>query len=116
MKTRIMNGPREANFYGMRESTEVNSDGTWLEPEALAYPNGGFTRRAKVFLRQNECNPIELPYGELRIVRCSIPDTYFSIPARLRYRGRTVKGYISQIDDKLTFTPDADGIAEATDL
>lgn len=42
------------------------------------------------------------------MVRASIPDTYFSIPARLPHKGRTVKGFISvdNDDDQLTFTPE----------
>lgn len=91
-----------------RTLVDVRGD-TWLEPESYTYPSGGFTRRARVIIRRNEHNPLlDLPYGELRIVRASIPDTYFSIPARLRYRGRTIKGFIS-VDTNLnrfTFTPD----------
>lgn len=88
--------------------------GTWLEPESFAYPNGGFTRRAYVELRQNPNNPIlpDVAIGRMRIVRCSIPDTYFSIPARLRFAGRTIKGFISVQDAdtdtaRYTFTPEA---------
>lgn len=86
--------------------------GTWLESESFAYPAGGFTRRAYVELRQNPNNPIVLPYGRRYVVRVSIPDTYFSIPARLRIAGRTVKGFVS-VDDtdsgtsRFTFTPEA---------
>lgn len=88
--------------------------GTWLEAESFAYPNGGFTRRAYVELRQNEHNSIALPYGQRYVVRCSIPDTFSSIPAKLRFRGRTVAGFISVTETdcdsetaKFTFTPEA---------
>ena len=83
--------------------------GTWLEPEGLCYPAGGFTRRARVLLRPNPNNPINLPYGKAYIVRASIADTYFSIPARLRHAGKTIQGFIS-VDteaDMFTFTPNA---------
>lgn len=49
---------------------------TWLEAEEFAYPNGGFTRRARV----------RMPDGRLRVVRCSLPDTFFSIPAKVDKR------------------------------
>ncbi len=96
--------------------------GTWLESESFAYPAGGFTRKAYVYLRRNEHNLIELPYastnfethpyGKRYVVRCSIPDTYFTIPARLRYKGKTIKGFISIQDPdtetaRFTFTPEA---------
>ena len=86
--------------------------GTWLEAESFTYPSGGFHRRAYVELKQNPHNPIDLPYGERRIVRASIPDSYFSIPARLRIAGRTIAGFISVTDAdsetaRFTFTPEA---------
>jgi hypothetical protein len=82
---------------------------TWLDPEERAYPRGGFTRRGRAVLRENEHNPVALPYGQARAVRASIPDTYFSIPARVRHAGRTVAGYLSRNDDgPWVFTPDAD--------
>ena len=82
---------------------------TWLEAEELTYPSGGFLRRAYVRLRQNSNNPITLPYGEYRTVTVSIPDTAFSGPARLHYRLKTIKGFVS-IDteqEEFTFTPEA---------
>jgi hypothetical protein len=39
--------------------------------------------------------PIALPYGELRAVRARVPDTYFTMPARLRYQGRTIRGFLT---------------------
>lgn len=99
--------PRVSRFMGSNEHAQIAPDGTWIEPESITYPSGGFHRRAYVVLRENEHNPIELPYGEKRVVLCSIPDSYFTIPARLKNRGKTVKGYISQIDGVTTFTPNA---------
>ena len=85
---------------------------TWLEPEELTYPSGGFLRRARVRVVRNPHAPSALPadvYGQLRIVKASIPDTFFSIPARLRCKGRTIKGFVSKPHDaeEFSFTPDA---------
>lgn len=86
---------------------------TWIDPEERAYPNGGFTRRGRVVLRSNAHNPVVLPYGELRMVRLSIPDTYFTVPARFRYQSKTIKGFVSVESEGgaepfYTFTPEAD--------
>ena len=63
--------PRGASTY---------SNGTWIDPEEYAYPNGGMHRRARVMFN-----------GKLRMARAGIPDTYFSIPARCG----NVAGWIS---------------------
>ena len=80
---------------------------TWVEPEDLAYPRGGFTRRALVRIRANPNQPNKLKdlVGLLRIVHCSIPDTYFSIPARLDHKH---KGFICHDaeTEEFTFTPE----------
>lgn len=82
---------------------------TWIDPEERAYSNGGFTRRGRAKLDANPHNPVALPYGEIRAVRASIPDTYFTIPARLRHAGKTVRGYLHSDDEgALLFTPEAD--------
>ena len=82
---------------------------TWLEPEELTYPGGGFTRRAVVVIQSNQHHPIEgLPVGSTHVVKCSVPDTYFTIPARLRLTGRTIRGYLSEVDGIFAFTPEAD--------
>jgi hypothetical protein len=39
-----------------------------------------------------------MPDGTLRVVKCSTPDTYFSIPARVAIKGKTVKGFITSDD------------------
>jgi len=87
--------------------------GTWLEAECFAYPGDSFTRRAYVELHANPHNAIELPYGRRYVVACKCPDTFFSIPARLRFRGRTIAGFVSIADAdsdvaRFTFTPEAD--------
>jgi hypothetical protein len=98
--------PRVKPGFRQHARTPWPDKETWLEPEAYCYPSGGFLRRAYVVLRKNEHNPIELPYGEKRVVLASIPDTAFSIPARLKFKGKTIKGFISS-DNIFTFTPEA---------
>lgn len=89
---------------------------TWIDPEEYAYPRGGFTRRGRARLQANPHNPIALPYGEIRAIRLSIPDTYFTIPARLRFKGQTVRGYVSSSEGVFTFTPTANPAACPTCL
>lgn len=43
------------------------------------------------------------PDGRLRVVRVNIPVTYFSIPARLRARGKTFSGWVGVEDGVLHF-------------
>ncbi len=85
---------------------------TWLDDESVAYPNGAMRRRGRAVVRRNPHNPIVLPYGDVHAVRASIPDTYFSIPAKLRIGRLTVRGFVS-VDETptgpaLCFTPNAD--------
>lgn len=65
--------PRAATYYGMRTTPSYGRLGTWLEPEELAYPSGAMTRRARAINTQT---------GLPVVVRCGIPDTFFSIPCR----------------------------------
>ncbi len=67
--------------------------GTWLEPEELCYPSGGRHRRALALVAGTET---------LRVVRCGIPDTYFTIPAD--------GGYVSVDDGAFTFHPKKAGV------
>ena len=86
---------------------------TWIEEESAAYPHGRQTRRGRVVIRQNTHAPSAiLPYGRIRAIRCGIPDTYFSIPAHIRYRGKTTRGFVSVVSftgvgDLFAFTPNA---------
>lgn len=85
---------------------EEFGNGTWLDPEQLAYPSGSITagRKARAM-----CSD-----GKLRIFQTGIPDTYFSIPARTKAYGKTVTGFLHTSDvwdDKtykkvLSFTAD----------
>lgn len=85
--------PREGRYYGMRIVNVEGANGTWLEGEEFAYPHGGFTRR---------CYAV-FPDGQKRVVKCSIPDTYFSIPANGRMNGRRVKGYVTSSENGFEF-------------
>lgn len=58
---------------------------TWIENEDVAYPNGGQVRRSRVIF----------PDGVIRAARCGIPDTFFSIPAHARVKGKYIRGYIT---------------------
>jgi hypothetical protein len=57
----------------MRTDPQIMSLGTWLEPEEITYPSGGMIRRARA---------LNVDTGRLNVVRCGIPDTYFTIPVR----------------------------------
>lgn len=87
--------PREGWYYGALIQNVHFPDGTWLEGEEFAYPAGGFTRRAWV----------TMPDGSRRIVWCSIPDTYFSIPARWRRR----RGFLTTDEQGIKFTEETVG-------
>jgi hypothetical protein len=88
--------PRTGTYYGMPIQSHDYQDGTWMEGEEFTYPHGGFHRRALA----------RFPDGVRRVVRCSVPDTYFSVPARARLNGKTVRGFLSAADGgtSLTFT------------
>jgi hypothetical protein len=66
---------------------------TWLEDEAITYPSGAMIRRA--YCRCED--------GALRVVVCGIPDTFFSIPARARIKGKSVTGFITHRDEEFRF-------------
>jgi hypothetical protein len=84
------------------------NDTTWLDPEEAAYPHGGFTRRGRALIARNEHAPLDLPYGQVRAIRASIPDTWWTIPARMRYRGERVRGFLTLDEDgAYQFQPEA---------
>ena len=88
-KIRKLPTPRSTRFYGLHISAIECPNGTWIEPEEEAYPYGGFTRRAYAY-----CDD-----GRRRVVRCSIADASFFIPAAVRIRSRYVTGFITIDDD-----------------
>ena len=102
------------SLYSAGDEIPRMLNGTWVEAEAFAYPRGGFTRRAYVELRCNPHNTVKLPYGARYMVRCAIADTYYTIPARFRFRKIIIQGFISITDAgndltaRFTFTPEAE--------
>lgn len=67
---------------------------TWLECEELSGETAREWRRAVA-----RCLD-----GNLRLVRCGLPDTMFSVPARVMIKGRRVTGFIMIEGEELTFT------------
>lgn len=63
---------------------------TWIYPEEAAYPNGNQTRKGCAIF----------PDGKKRRVWAGIPDTYFSIPAHAKVKGKYQAGWVG-VDDKL---------------
>jgi hypothetical protein len=62
---------------------------TWIEAEEFCYPGGGMHRRCRAIC----------PDGKLRIFRCGLPDTAFSIPTE------GGKGYITNDMGEYRFIP-----------
>ena len=90
----------------------THSAGTYVQAEEYAYPNGAMRRKARALVTRNPHNPIDLPYGQIRAAVAGIPDTFFTIPARMKYRGKNVCGYLTVQHDSpegaLQFIPEAD--------
>ena len=61
-------------------------DTTWIEPEERAYSHRG---------RQVRKGYARFPDGVVRAFRAGIPDTFFSIPAHARVKGRYIAGFVS---------------------
>lgn len=78
--------PRPCVYLGSHQEPQFFEHGTWLEPEEMAYPSGSISagRRAAALF----------PDGKVRIVQVGIPDTFFSIPARAKIKGKTVTGWV----------------------
>ncbi len=71
---------------------------TFLDPEEYAYPSGALRNSARRFAAV-------CPDGKIRRGICSIPDTYFSIPARIKARGKTITGFVTNHDGTYVFIP-----------
>lgn len=90
---------RSSNFYGSNQEPSTHANGTAIEAECFAY--GG--RRGPNFERRADA---VFPDGIVRRVRCSIADTWFSVPAKARIRGLRVFGYLTTADNgALEFRP-----------
>lgn len=78
----------------------LKSDGTWLDPEELAYPAGSLRQsRRRAWARCSD--------GVRRTIKVGIPDTYFSIPGwtRVRRNGKqvTIAGYVTSDETGFMF-------------
>ncbi len=65
---------------------------TFLDPEERTYPSGALRNSRRRFAAV-------CPDGVVRKGVCGIPDTFFSIPARIKAHGKTVTGFITVNDD-----------------
>jgi hypothetical protein len=73
---------------------------TSVDSEEMAYPSGG--------IRAGRRGRVQCPDGVVRTVLLGVPDTFFSIPASLCYRGTRVAGFVSIASDgsgEYCFTP-----------
>lgn len=88
--------PRIGSFYGMRIVNVEGANGTWLEGEEFCYgsPDGSAMNR--------RCYAV-CDDGQKRVVRCAIPDTYFSIPAVARIKGKRIHAYITSDEGGFRF-------------
>lgn len=78
---------------------------TWIDPEEYAYPAGSIRqsrRKFRALLTANKLTgeghreKLETRYvGRYVSGTAGIPDTYFTIPARCKDKGRTLSGYLS---------------------
>lgn len=76
-------------FRAPHSKSQHGGDDTWLEPEELCYPGGGMHRRCRAKHKET---------GKLVVVRCGIPDTYFTIPVK-------GGGFIAVDEQTYIFTP-----------
>jgi hypothetical protein len=77
----------------MKTTPHFGKEGTWLEPEEWCYPRGNMTRRCLA-----KCED-----GKLRVCKCGLPDTFFSIPASARIAGKYTKGFITYDDGAFVY-------------
>lgn len=91
--------PRIGYYYGMRIIHTIIGD-TWLEGEDFCYssPDGQAMNRRAYVKDESE---------QLRVVKCCIADTYFSIPAVARIAGKTVHGFITSDESGFKFIASA---------
>ena len=62
---------------------------TWLEPEQVCYPYARQVRKGKAICED----------GVIRTVYAGVADTFFSIPAHTRVRGKYVGGFLTVDSD-----------------
>lgn len=69
---------------------------TYIDPEELAYntPTGAHSN-------SNRHGKVMCSDGKIRTVTLGVPDTYFSIPAHMRWDGMYVSGYVTCDDNNM---------------
>ena len=87
-----MKGPRTCHFMAGTWPNQAIGK-TWLESEAFCYPNGGMKRR---FCARDLT-------GKLHTGWAGIPDTFFSIPATIRHKGKLMRGWLGVDEEGFIF-------------
>lgn len=85
--------PRSSSYFGVQNCGSFGDKDTWLEPEEITYPSGSMIRRCRAMCED----------GVLRVVLCGVPDTFFSIPARTKIKGKSVRGFVTYDDNVYKF-------------
>jgi len=70
---------------------------TWLYPESYCGRRNGYKRQGRALM----------PDGKVRAVMAKLPDTFYSVPAFVRIKGKRVKGYLTRRDGVWYFHSDA---------
>lgn len=83
-------------FYASKDDTFTSPNG------AVGYRPGGPMDCLGPYAKVKNC-PIEGTSVRLTCYASAYADTYFSIPANTRYRGKHVKGYFSPDDSGVKF-------------
>jgi len=73
-------------------------NGTFLDPEEYCYPSGSLRQSSRRFAAR-------CPDGIIRKGICGLADTFFSIPARLNAKGKTVTGFVGSDENGFFFLP-----------
>ena len=83
---------------------------TWIDPEEFAYGQRGgvYRRRGKARLLHNSYHRGDenLPYGQIVSFKASIADTYWSVPAKIRIKGKTIVCYVRLGDSEFEILPE----------
>ena len=76
-----------------KESKMVEyKEGTWIDNEAVCYPSGNEIRKFRAI-----CG------GKFVNGKCGIADTFFTIPAKIVEKRKTVRGYLTVNEEVLIF-------------
>jgi hypothetical protein len=59
---------------------------TWIDAEELAYNKG--------LWRSNRKGYVKTEWG-FRMCKLGVPDTFFTIPALVKHKGKVIRGYVA---------------------